>query len=157
MFPRGFLGTRGDLLMDIVILALVAVVPIVFYNWHLARTGRYPLHKTMQISLAVLLGAVVGLFEYNLRLQGGIFTATAASGYAGTGTLNFWIYFHTFFAITTILVWVGLIVVSLRRFPNPPAPGAFSGRHRFWGRVGMVWMLVTGVTAIPVYVYGFAL
>jgi hypothetical protein len=157
MFPTGFLGTRGDLLMDIVILALVAVVPIVFYNWRLARTGRYALHKTMQVSLAVLLGAVVGLFEYNLRLQGGIFEATAASGYAGTGTLNFWIYFHTFFAITTILVWVGLIVVSLRRFPNPPAPGAFSPRHRFWGRVGMIWMLVTGVTAIPVYVYGFAL
>jgi uncharacterized membrane protein YozB (DUF420 family) len=157
MFPRGFLGTRGDLLMDIVILALVAVVPIVFYNWRLARTGRYPLHKTMQISLAVLLGAVVGLFEYNLRLQGGIFEATAASRYAGTATLNFWIYFHTFFAITTILVWAVLIVVSLGRFPNPPAPGAFSGRHRFWGRVGMVWMLVTGITAIPVYVYGFAL
>jgi uncharacterized membrane protein YozB (DUF420 family) len=157
MFPQGFLGTRGDLLMDIVILALVAVVPIVFYNWHLARTGRYPLHKTMQIGLAVLLGAVVGLFEFNLRLQGGIFEATAASSYAGTGTLNFWIYFHTFFAITTIFIWIGLIVVSLRRFPNPPAPGAFSGRHRFWGRIGMIWMLVTGVTSIPVYIYGFAL
>jgi len=157
MFPQGFLGTRGDLLMDIVILALVAVVPIVFYNWSLARTGRYPLHKTMQIWLAVLLGAVVGLFEFNLRLQGGIFEATAASSYAGTGTLNFWIYFHTFFAITTIFIWIGLIVVSLRRFPNPPAPGAFSGRHRFWGRIGMIWMLVTGVTSIPVYIYGFAL
>jgi putative membrane protein len=157
MFPRGFLGTRGDLLMDIVILALVAVVPIVFYNWRLARTGRYPLHKTMQISLAVLLGAVVGLFEFNLRLQGGIFEATAASRYAGTGTLNFWIYFHTFFAITTIFIWIALIVVSLRRFPNPPAPAAFSARHRFWGRLGMIWMLVTGVTAIPVYIYGFAL
>jgi putative membrane protein len=157
MFPRGILGTRADLLMDIVILALVAVVPIVFYNWRLARSGRYPLHKTLQITLAVLLGAVVGLFEYNLRLQGGIFAATAASRYAGTGTLNFWIYFHTFFAITTILVWIGLILVSLRRFPKPPAPGPFSARHRFWGRIGMVWMLVTGVTAIPVYVYGFAL
>jgi putative membrane protein len=157
MFPRGILGTRADLLMDIVILALVAVVPIVLFNWRLARTGRYRLHKTMQISLAVLLGAVVGLFEYNLRLQGGIFAATAASRYAGTATLDFWIYLHTFFAITTILVWVGLIVVSLRRFPDPPAPGAFSCRHRFWGRLGMVWMLVTGVTSLPVYVYGFAL
>ncbi len=157
MFPPGFLGTRADLLMDIVILALVAVVPIVVYNWRLARTGQYAKHKALQISLAVLLGAVVGLFEYNLRLQGGIFEATAASRYAGTGTLNFWIYFHTFFAITTIFVWIGLIAVSLRRFPNPPAPGAFSSTHRLWGRIGMTWMLVTGVTAIPVYVYGFAL
>ncbi len=156
MFPPGFLGTRADLLMDIVILALVVVVPIVLYNWQLARRGWYARHKALQISLAVLLGAVVGFFEFNLRQQGGIFVATAASRYAGTGTLNFWIYLHTFFAITTIVIWIGLIVVSLRRFPSPPLPGAFSARHRFWGRIGMVWMLVTGVTSIPVYVYGFA-
>ena len=157
MFPQGFLGTRADALMDIVILALIAVVPIVFFNWRLARSGQYPLHKKLQISLAVLLGAVVGLFEYNLRLQGGIFKATAASSYAGTGTLNFWIYFHTFFAVTTIFIWIGLIIASLRNFPNPPRPGDFSGKHRFWGRIGMIWMLVTGVTSIPVYIYGFAL
>ncbi|NBX58348.1 MAG: DUF420 domain-containing protein, partial [Gammaproteobacteria bacterium] len=29
MFPQGFLGTRADFLMDVVIVALVAVVPIV--------------------------------------------------------------------------------------------------------------------------------
>lgn len=157
MFPQGFLGTRGDLLMDIVIVALVAVVPIVLYNWHLARSQRYAEHKRMQIGLAVLLGVVVGLFEFNLRLQGGIFEATRASRYAGTATLNFWIWFHTLFAITTIFIWAGLIVVSLRRFPNPPTPGVFSATHRRWGRIGMIWMLVTGVTSLPVYVYGFAL
>ncbi len=157
MFPKGFLGTRADLLMDIVILALVAVVPIVVYNWRLARQRRYAQHKSLQITLALLLGAVVALFEYNLRLQGGIFAATAASSYAGTATLNFWIWFHTFFAITTIFIWAGLIVLSIRRFPKPPAPGPFSTTHRLWGRLGMTWMLVTGVTAIPLYIYGFAL
>ena len=157
MFPQGFLGTRADLLMDVVIVALVAVVPIVGYNWRLARGGNFQRHKTLQIALAVLLGAVVGLFEYNLRLQGGIFVATAASSYAGTTTLNFWIYLHTFFAITTILVWVVLIIASLRRFPKPPAPNAFSRTHRHWGRIGMIWMLVTRLTSIPVYIYGYAL
>lgn len=157
MFPQGFLGTRADLLMDIVILALIAVVPIVLYNWRLARQGQYGRHKISQVGLAVLLGAVVGLFEYNLRLQGGIFAATRASSYAGTATLDFWIYFHTFFAITTIFIWVFLIVLSLRRFPSPPVPGDFSATHKRWGRIGMIWMLTTGVTAIPVYIYGFAL
>lgn len=156
MFPQGFLGTRADLLMDIVIVALVAVVPIVLYNWQLARTRRWGRHKAMQITLAVLLGLVVALFEYNLRLQGGIFEATRASSYAGTPTLDFWIWFHTFFAITTLFIWAGLIVASLRRFPVPPAPGPFSATHRRWGRIGMVWMLVTGLTSLPVYVYGFA-
>ena len=114
-------------------------------------------HKALQVGLALLLAVVVGLFEYNLRLQGGIFEATKASGYAGTATLDFWIYFHTFFAITTIVIWGGLIVLSLRKFPSPPSPGAFSATHRRWGRLGMIWMLVTGVTSLPVYLYGFAL
>ncbi len=157
MFPRGFLGTRADLLMDVVMVALVAVVPIVLYNWHLARAGRYPRHEALQVALAALLAVVVGLFEYNLRLQGGIFAATAASRYAGTTTLNRWIYVHTFFAITTLLVWVALITLSLRRFPSPPAPNGFSAAHRRWGRIGMVWMLLAGLTSIPVYVYGYAL
>ena len=157
MFPHGFLGTRADLLMDLVIVALVAVVPIVLYNWHLARAGRYPLHKALQVGLAALLAAVVAVFEVNLRLQGGVFVATAASTYAGTPTLNGWIYVHTFFAITTLLVWAALIALSLRRFPRPPAPNDFSATHRRWGRIGMVWMLLAGLTSIPVYVYGFAL
>jgi hypothetical protein len=157
MFPQGFLGTRADLLMDIVIVALVAVVPIVLYNWRLARIGDYPRHKAMQIALASLLALVVAVFEYNLRLQGGIFVATAASSYAGTATLNFWIYLHTLFAITTLVIWVALVALSLRRFPRPPAPNAFSATHRRWGRIGMVWMLLTGVTSLPVYVYGYAL
>jgi uncharacterized membrane protein YozB (DUF420 family) len=156
MFPQGFLGTRADLLMDLVITALVAVVPIVLWNWRLARSGRWALHKRMQIGLAALLGLVVAVFEYNLRLQGGIFEATKASAYAGTPTLNFWIWCHTFFAITTLFVWLGLIIASLRRFPSPPQPGAFSATHRFWGRIGMVWMLATGLTSLPVYLYGFA-
>lgn len=157
MFPQGFLGTRADLLMDIVIVALVAVVSIVLYNWSLARHRRYARHRTLQLALAGLLALVVGLFEYNLRLQGGIFAATASSSYAGTVTLDFWIYLHTFFAITTVVLWAVLIFASLRRFPQPPEPGPFSATHRRWGRIGMVWMLLTGVTSLPVYVLGFAL
>ena len=157
MFPKGFLGTRADLLMDIVIVALVAVVPIVLYNWRLARTKQFSRDKAMQIALIIVLGAVVGVFEYDLSLQGGIFKATAASSLAGTATLNFWIRFHSFFAETTVLIWLALITVSLIKFPKPPAPNAFSGIHRFWGRIGMVWMLTTGITSIPVYYYGFAL
>lgn len=153
---QGFLGTRADLLTDLVITALVAVVPFVLWNQNLARRGRWALHKRMQIGLAVLLGLVVAAFEYNLRLQGGIFEATTASAYSGTLTLNFWIWFHTFLAITTVIVWASLIIMSLRRFPSPPQPAAFSATHRRWGRIGIIWMLATGLTSLPVYFFGYA-
>ena len=53
-----------------------------------------------------------------------------------------------------------LATLSVRRFPDPPAPNEFAARHRRWGRAAMVLMALTGLTgltSLPVYVYGFAL
>lgn len=155
--PPGFLGTRADVLLDLVIVSLVVVVPVLIYSWLKVRQKQYALHKGVQLTLLIVLAVAVGAFEANMRMLGGIFTATSASSYAGTGTLNFWIWFHTALAISTTLVWLVLAVVSTRRFPKPPQPNDFSGTHRFWGRLGMIIMALTGLTSIPVYIYGFAL
>jgi hypothetical protein len=155
--PQGFLGTRADMLLDLVMVSLVVVVPILAFSWLKVRAGDYALHKATQLSLLIVLTVAVLAFELNMRNLGGIFAATRASSYAGTGTLNFWIWFHTAFAIATSIVWLALGIASVRRFPKPPRPNAFSGAHRFWGRIGMVVMAVTGLSAIPLYVYGFAL
>ncbi|MDW8260873.1 MAG: DUF420 domain-containing protein [Gammaproteobacteria bacterium] len=136
--------------------SFVIIVPILAFSWLQARRGAYRLHKRVQITLLIVLGSAVGLFEYHLRTLGGIFAATAASAYAGTTTLNFWIWFHTVCAIATTVLWLTLALVSLRRFPKPPAPNDFSRRHRPWGRAGMILMALTGLTSIPVYLYGFA-
>ena len=155
--PPGFLGTRADVLLDLVIVSLVVVVPVLIYSWLKVRQKHYALHKGVQLTLLIVLAVAVGAFEANMRMLGGIFTATSASSYAGTGTLNFWIWFHTALAISTTLVWLVLAVVSTRRFPKPPQPNDFSSTHRFWGRLGMIIMALTGLTSIPVYIYGFAL
>jgi hypothetical protein len=155
--PPGFLGTRADILLDLVMLSLVIVVPVLIVSWVKVRAGHYTLHKGIQLTLLSVLAVAVGAFELNMRNLGGIFAATAASSYAGSFTLNFWIWFHTLLAITTSIVWIALALVSVRRFPRPPLPTEFSSTHRFWGRLGMVVMALTGLTSIPLYVYGFAL
>ncbi|MCU0760477.1 MAG: DUF420 domain-containing protein [Steroidobacteraceae bacterium] len=155
--PAGFLGTRADVLLDLVIVSLVVVVPVLAFSWHQVRRGRYALHRRLQLTLLAVLAVAVGAFELNMRMLGGIFAATRASRYAGTATLDSWIWLHTALAIATTLVWVVLAWVSVRRFPRPPAPNAFGARHRAWGRLGMILMALTGLTSLPVYVYGFAL
>jgi hypothetical protein len=157
ILPPGFLGTRADILFHLVMLSLVIVVPVLVYSWIKVRQHHYALHKGVQLTLLGVLAVAVGAFELHLRAMGGIFAATSASSYAGTATLDFWIWFHTLLAIATTVVWLVLAAVSVRRFPRPPAPNAFSARHRFWGRLGMVLMALTGITSVPVYVYGFAL
>ena len=156
MFPPGFLGTRADVLIDIVTLSFIVILPLLIVSWRLVRVQRnYRLHRNLQLTLAVTLAMAVAIFEYDLAAAGGIFELTRGGAYEGTAILNGAIYVHTAFSVATSLVWVGLIVFSLIRFPNPPSPGAFSSTHRFWGRTGMVTMIMAGATALPLYYFGF--
>lgn len=153
-FGPSFLGRRGDALIDIGILSIVIVAPALLWSWGLARRGALVLHKRTQLTLGIVLGVVVLLFELDLRSRGGIFAVVEGSAYAGTALLNFWIWIHTIFAIAATLIWLTLIIASLVKFPSPPVPAAFP-THKYFGRAGMVTMLGAGITAIPMYYYGF--
>ncbi len=156
MFPAGFLGTRADILIDIVTLSFIVILPILIVSWRLARTKKdYSSHRTIQLYLGIALGVVVAIFEYDLSTSGGIFELVKGSAYEGTAILNWTIYIHTLFAIAATVIWAGLIIMSLIKFGKPPKPNAFSSRHRFWGRAGMVAMIMAGVTSPPLYYFGF--
>jgi hypothetical protein len=156
MFPPGFLGTRADVLIDIVMLSFAIILPLLMFSWHQARNRKnYQLHRNTQVILGVSLAIVVAIFEYDLSVSGGIFALTKGSIYEGTAILNGTIYVHTAFSVLTSFIWVGLIIASLVKFPSPPQPGPFSKSHRFWGRTGMVTMIMSGITAPPLYYFGF--
>jgi putative membrane protein len=157
MLPAGFLGTRGDILMDLVVLSFFLILPALVFSWRRVRQHQYALHRKTQLILGITLGITVLLFEVDLKVSGGIFELTRDSAYAGTTLLNLLIYSHTLVAIVTTFIWILLIIFSLKRFDNPPTPNAFSGKHRFWGRTGMITMILTGISSFPLYYYGFVL
>jgi hypothetical protein len=64
---------------------------------------------------------------------------------------------HLVCAFTTALLWLWLVATSLVKFPNPPQPGAFSATHRRVGRLGLLGMTSTGLTAVAVYFSAFVL
>ena len=105
MLPQGFLGTRGDILMDLVVLSFIVILPVLVISWRAARAGNFSRHRAIQLTL----------------------------------------------------VWFPLLVLSLRRFPSPPASNDFGATHRACGRVGMMLMMASGISAVPLYYVGFAL
>ena len=117
----------------------------------------YGLHKKIQLIMFVVLFIVVILFEYDMKLNGGIFEMVKGSTYESTFFLNFMIYFHVFLSITTSLIWIVLIIASLRKFGKQPRPNAFSKTHKFWGRIGMWDMALTCFTGLILYIFGFIL
>jgi hypothetical protein len=153
--PKGFLGTEADLLMDLLVSAVPVVLLVMYFAWTKARRSEWTTHRNTQILLSVILGVAVGALELHVAASGGlepiIGPVEARPGLAVTLKV------HLFFAITTSLLWIGLILGSLIKFPSPPKPNDFSRLHRFFGRLGMITMIVTGLTAVAVYILAFVL
>jgi len=156
MFAPGFLGTRADVLMDVVLLSFIIILPILIISWRFARRVKnYTAHRNIQLTLAITLAIVVGIFEYDLSMAGGIFELTKGGVYEGTAVLLWSIYIHSAFSVATSIIWVTLIIASLIKFDNPPTPNQFSRIHRFWGKTGMLTMIAAGITSPPLYYFGF--
>jgi len=62
---------------------------------------------------------------------------------------------HLVFAVTTTLLWIGVIVQALRRFPKPPAPNEYSGTHKFWAWLAALDMGMTALTGWIFYLLAF--
>jgi uncharacterized membrane protein len=154
MIPPGFLGTEADLLIDIVVCSLAAILPTMGYAVYLVRQGRYVAHRNVMAGLYALLFVVVLLFEADLQAKGGIFELTKDSAYAGTALLNGSVWVHTSFSFSTSILWTGLVASSLWKL-RPPRPGPNTRLHRILGKVSMAVMAATCITGLELYIVGF--
>jgi putative membrane protein len=54
-----------------------------------------------------------------------------------------------------VILWPVTIVLALRKFPNPPAPGAHSPTHIRLARLAALDMLLTSITGWIFYWLAF--
>ncbi len=157
-FPgwNGFLGTRASFMLDFVCVAMLAVVVVLAWSvWQVRQHQRYALHRRVQLGLAGLLLVVITGFELDVRLHGWQERAAGEIGGQATQLVLVALSIHLVFAVTTVLLWITVVVLALRRFPNPPQPNAHSAFHRRWGRIAAWDMLLTAVTGWVFYVLAF--
>jgi uncharacterized membrane protein YozB (DUF420 family) len=153
--PPGVLGTRADLIMDGIIVVVALVPLLLLISWRLAARGSLRSHRAMQLVLSVAFVLVLGVFEPYIRVRGGLEGISVGSTYHGSGFLWAYLAVHLSLALSSTLSWGALVVASIRRFPNPPVRGAFSARHRLWGRLTMAGMALTAITGLGLYALCF--
>lgn len=156
----GFLGTRASIMLDVVFLAMFAVVPLLAWGVWLAHRGRWQWHKRVQVALASLLLLAVAAFEIDMQWLTDWEVRAEPSPYFDptqkwSSPVGQALLVHLAFAVPTALVWIWVIVAALRRFPSPPAPSPHSKSHRRWGWVAAVGMTMTGLTGILFYWLAF--
>lgn len=156
MFPAGFLGTRADLLMDVIFVATLATPFILVWAIGLAKKGQHRKHRVVQVALLSVLLVAVVLFETEIRLSGGSGSLMKGSSYAGTWWLRGVTLAHVLANVVTFIVWLVLVIRSGRRF-GTELPGDFTPAHRKAGRFVFAGTVFGALSAIVMYVLGFVL
>ena len=158
----GFLGFRGSLMLDVVFLAMFAVLPGLAVSIYAVKQGKFELHKKLQLLLGGVLLLAVLAFEVDMRLHDWEPRAAASPYFRGdaadvdwSSTVGVSLIVHLFFAIPTTLLWIMVIVQALRKFPSPPQPGQHSNAHKFWGWLATLEMFGTAVTGWIFYYLAF--
>jgi hypothetical protein len=152
----GFLGTRAPLMLDLLVTAMLAFVLVLSWSIYQVRyRRRFLLHKRVQITLGVLLFAVIILFEIDMQIHG--WQSRAAGQINGVPLAPVWyaLYVHLVFAISTVVLWPLVIILALRNFPNPPRPALHSRIHVPLARVAALDMVLTAVTGWVFYWLAF--
>ena len=157
----GFLGFRTSLMLDVVVCALVLVVPAILTSLYLVKVKKnYTTHRNIQLTLAAILLLAVAAFEIDMQLvQGGWQEVVAkrevplnAEQLASVRTV-LWI--HLVFAISSPILWAVTIVLALKHIPKPPAPCPHSRLHAKLGWAATVDLVLTSVTGLWFYYVAF--
>jgi len=153
----GFLGTRGSLMLDVVVVLLAAVVPVLAWSIHLARRRAVTAHRRIQTVLALALLVVITAFELDVRYfsdwreraTDSPYYARDVASVVGAGLL-----LHLGIAVPTAVLWCVVVVDAWRRAGQTPT-GAFRSRHRALGWAAALGMALTAVTGWVFYYLAF--
>ena len=149
-------------MLDVVVCALVLVVPVILYSLYLVKVRKhYALHAAIQTTLAVVLLLVVIAFEVDMRLHGGweniVNPQPEAPRVMGEALaqVRTMLWVHLVFAVSTPLLWITTLTLAWKRFANPPQPGLHSRAHKTLGWLSTVDLVLTSVTGLGFYYLAF--
>ncbi len=159
---NGFLGYDTTFMVDFVVCSLALIVPILGYSVFTVKVqGQFVRHRNLQILLTVVLLLAVAAFEIDVRLHGGweniVNKDPAQPRLSGSELENvrLVLYVHLVFAISSPLLWLATMVLALRRFRSPPAPGPHSRLHRRLGWLSTADITLTALTGLWFYYLAF--
>jgi len=161
VMSEGFLGNQASFMLDIVVCALVVVVPTLLTSLYLVKVKKnFLLHRNLQLLLGVVLLIAVGAFEIDMHLIHKGWENIVARRHPEIsaeqmGYIQNVLWVHLIFAITTPFFWVTTIVLALKRIPSPPAPCEHSGLHKKLGWISTIDITMTSVTGLFWYYVAF--
>ena len=158
---HGFLGFNSSFMLDVVVCALILVVPALAYSLYLVKMRqKFVWHRNIQVGLGVVLLITVLAFEIDLQVVHGGWRNIVEQRHPefSEQQMEFvkkvlWV--HLVFAGTTPLFWAATIFLALKRMPSPPCPCDHSPLHKKLGWISTIDITLTSITGLLFYYYAF--
>ncbi len=154
--PPSLIGSRADLLIEIVVLLTVAALPAMALAIRAAAVGRHATHRWIQLSLAATFLIATVALEVDIRLAGGMEAFVSGGAWEGSRTLEVVLYGHLLVAAINAVLWIAVPIWSSRCWRRS-LPGPGSARHRQLGWLSALSCAATSVSGVVLYVLGFVL
>jgi len=161
MMRNGFLGYNATFMLDVVVCALVLVVPVLAWSIYLVKIRRdFVMHRRLQLLLAGVLLVTVVAFEIDVQIihggwQNVVMHARPDISAEELALAHALLRIHLIFATSTPVLWSVTIRQALSRFGNPPEPSAHSSRHFWLGWTSATDLVLTSLTGLLFYYFAF--
>jgi len=154
MFQPGFLGTRAPFFMDFVMI-MVALLPLlVMVAISFAKKKNYSAHGITQTILFVVAIVVVSYFEYGVRAGGGY--EGFVEGSSVSHNYAFYVLmFHIIVSVIGFIIWTHTLVTARRDSRKHTLPGRYSATHKKAGIRAFIWIVLTALSGVWVYILLF--
>ncbi|MDP1561903.1 MAG: DUF420 domain-containing protein [Pirellulaceae bacterium] len=153
LMGAGFLPFRGSIMLDVVFIAMFAIIPVLLFSVALVKRKKFRWHRNLQVGTALVLLLAVIAFEVDMRfVTDWQALAKESMLYSACYPL---LYLHLLFAIPTPIMWGVIIFGALRNFDQDFRAPNYRDRHRVLGWFGIGLMLGTAITGIIFYAAAF--
>lgn len=151
----GFLGTRASLLADIAYIIMLLLIPAISWSLELLVLRKnYLLHKKVQLFLTGAFLVATALFCVDFFVYGWEHRTAEPEGMIPRITYMT-LTIHLVFWAVTALIWMLLLVQSLRKIPNPPEPCDFGPTYIYWLIMLILQLFLATLTGWEFYMLAY--
>ena len=145
-------------MLDVVFLAMLAVLPVQAFSFWIVKYKRNLIaHRNLQVGTASILLVTVLAFEIDMQLFTDWRLHAKDSRFYDSGWVDRLLWIHLVFAIPTPFIWGWVIFAAIKNFTWNVTTNAYAARHRIWGRVAAVFLMMTSLTGWVFYLAAFVL
>lgn len=151
----GVFGSRASTAFDVAYLILLLMIPVVVWSLELLLLRKnYLLHRKVQLLLTLTFVIASVVFFADFFWNG--WQHRAAASLADIPAITYMtLTIHLVFWLITGLIWLGLLVQSLRKIPSPPQACEFGPFYVFWMILLALQFFLTTLTGWEFYMLAF--